>query len=405
MCGLFYLTLPTMNVILFDNSRVNYYPLSFTRPIAYFRIGILTIKEKWEQYYNSISVKTEDYLSAKFPLKVQKDNLWIDARTLPSQALLSELNSLRIGEALEKNGEIVAFRNSTFNTKKLNIIDSNSNFNSIKNICDIFSLNGEEIKNDFYQMFPSKRLKWQGNLENLQQIKASNIKIGNNPIWIEEGAKLQHCILNTTDGPIYIGKDAEIMEGSIVRGPFAMLNNSVLKMGAKIYGATTLGPHCKVGGEVNNAVFFGYSSKAHDGFLGNSVIGEWCNLGADTNNSNLKNNYAEVKLWNYDIESFKSTGLQFCGLVMGDHSKCGISTMFNTGTVVGVSTNIFGSGFARNFIPSFSWGGNSGFSVYKLPKVFDVAEKVFARRKISFGKLEKDILMHVYDMTKRYRNE
>jgi UDP-N-acetylglucosamine diphosphorylase/glucosamine-1-phosphate N-acetyltransferase len=394
-----------MNVILFDNSRVNYYPLSFTRPIAYFRIGILTIKEKWEQYYNSISVKTEDYLSAKFPLKVQKDNLWIDARTLPSQALLSELNSLRIGEALEKNGEIVAFRNSTFNTKKLNIIDSNSNFNSIKNICDIFSLNGEEIKNDFYQMFPSKRLKWQGNLENLQQIKASNIKIGNNPIWIEEGAKLQHCILNTTDGPIYIGKDAEIMEGSIVRGPFAMLNNSVLKMGAKIYGATTLGPHCKVGGEVNNAVFFGYSSKAHDGFLGNSVIGEWCNLGADTNNSNLKNNYAEVKLWNYDIESFKSTGLQFCGLVMGDHSKCGISTMFNTGTVVGVSTNIFGSGFARNFIPSFSWGGNSGFSVYKLPKVFDVAEKVFARRKISFGKLEKDILMHVYDMTKRYRNE
>jgi UDP-N-acetylglucosamine diphosphorylase/glucosamine-1-phosphate N-acetyltransferase len=365
----------------------------------------LTIKEKWEQYYKSVSVKTEDYLSAKFVLKVQKDNLWVDGKIIPSKALVTELKSLRVGEALSRRGEIIAFRNSTFNTKKLNIIDSNSAFNSIENLCDIFSLNGEEIKNDFDRMFPSKKLKEEGALEKLEQIKSSNIKIGNNPIWIEEGAKLQHCILNTTDGPIYIGKDAEIMEGSIVRGPFAMLNNSVLKMGAKIYGATTLGPHCKVGGEVNNAVFFGYSSKAHDGFLGNSVIGEWCNLGADTNNSNLKNNYAEVKLWNYDIESFKSTGLQFCGLVMGDHSKCGISTMFNTGTVVGVSTNIFGSGFARNFIPSFSWGGNSGFSVYKLPKVFDVAEKVFARRKISFGKLEKDILMHVYDMTKRYRNE
>ncbi|MEC9209927.1 MAG: GlmU family protein [Bacteroidota bacterium] len=394
-----------MNVILFDNHRANYYPLSFTRPIAYFRVGICTIKEKWEKYYKSVSVKTEDYLLAKFPLKVQKDNLWIDARILPSQVLTIELNSLRVGEALAKNGKIVAFRNSTFNTKKLNVIDSNTTFSTIENLCDIFSLNGEEIKNDFDRMFPSKKLKWQGTVEKLEQIKTSNIKIGNHPIWIEEGAKLQHCILNTTDGPIYIGKDAEIMEGSMVRGPFAMLNNSVLKMGSKIYGATTLGPYCKVGGEINNAVFFGYSSKAHDGFLGNSVIGEWCNLGADTNNSNLKNNYAQVKLWNYETESFKNTDLQFCGLIMGDHSKCGINTMFNTGTVVGVSTNIFGSGFPRNFIPSFSWGGSSGFSVYKLPKVFDVVEKVFARRKIKFDKSEKDILEHVYDMTKRYRNE
>ena len=383
-----------MNVILFDNNRVNYYPLSFTRPIAYFRVGIFTIKEKWEQYYKSVSVKTEDYLSAKFALKVQKDNLWIDARIFPSQALISELNSLRIGEALAKNGTIFAFRNSTFTRDKLNIIDSNASFNSIENLWDIFLDNDREINSDFE--FLAKRKS--------QTLNQSNTLIGDK-IFIEKGAKVSCSILNTENGPIYIGKDAEIMEGSLVRGPFAMLNNSVLKMGSKIYGATTLGPFCKVGGEVSNAVFFGYSSKAHDGFLGNSVIGEWCNLGADTNNSNLKNDYAEVKLWNYETESFKNTGLQFCGLIMGDHTKCGINTMFNTGTVVGVSANIFGSGFPRNFIPSFSWGGASGFSVYKLAKVFDVVEKVFARRKLKFDKVEKDILTHVYDMTKRYRNE
>ena len=383
-----------MNVILFDNNRVNYYPLSFTRPIAYFRVGIFTIKEKWEQYYKSVSVKTEDYLSAKFALKVQKDNLWIDARIFPSQALITELNSLRIGEALAKNGIIFAFRNSTFTSDKLNIIDSNASFNSIENLWDIFLDNDREINSDFE--FLAKRKS--------QTLNQSNTLIGDK-IFIEKGAKVSCSILNTENGPIYIGKDAEIMEGSLVRGPFAMLNNSVLKMGSKIYGATTLGPFCKVGGEVSNAVFFGYSSKAHDGFLGNSVIGEWCNLGADTNNSNLKNDYAEVKLWNYETESFKNTGLQFCGLIMGDHTKCGINTMFNTGTVVGVSANIFGSGFPRNFIPSFSWGGASGFSVYKLAKVFDVVEKVFARRKLKFDKVEKDILTHVYDMTKLYRNE
>ena len=383
-----------MNVILFDNNRVNYYPLSFTRPIAYFRVGIFTIKEKWEQFYKSVSVKTEDYLSAKFALKVQKDNLWIDARIFPSQALISELNSLRIGEALAKNGTIFAFRNSTFTSDKLNVIDSNASFNSIENLWDIFLDNDREINSDFE--FLAKRKS--------QTLNQSNTLIGDK-IFIEKGAKVSCSILNTENGPIYIGKDAEIMQGSLVRGPFAMLNNSVLKMGSKIYGATTLGPFCKVGGEVSNAVFFGYSSKAHDGFLGNSVIGEWCNLGADTNNSNLKNDYAEVKLWNYETESFKNTGLQFCGLIMGDHTKCGINTMFNTGTVVGVSANIFGSGFPRNFIPSFSWGGASGFSVYKLAKVFDVVEKVFARRKLKFDKVEKDILTHVYDMTKRYRNE
>jgi len=388
-----------MNVILFDDDRENLYPLSLTRPISDFRIGISTIKEKWEFYYNDVSVKTDDYLSEKFPIKKKKDNLWINASVLPNKDLVTEINSLRKGELLKKGKMVIAIHNHIFSTSKLDGIKSHSIFNQITDLCDIFSLNGEEIQNDFDRMITNK-----SNQFSKKQIEETNIKIGNNPVFIEKGAKVNHSILNTTDGPIYIGKDAEIMEGSMVRGPFAMCNNSVLKMGSKIYGPTTLGPFCKVGGEVNNSIFFGYSSKAHDGFLGNSVIGEWCNLGADTNNSNLKNNYEEVKVWNYKTENFKNTGLQFCGLIMADHSKCGINTMFNTGTVVGVSSNIFGSGFPRNFIPSFSWGGNSGFTTYKINKVFEVAEIVMKRRNIEFTDDDKSILENVFELTSKYRN-
>jgi len=384
-----------MNVILFDSNRSNFYPLSYTRPISEFRIGILTIKEKWTHYYKNISTKTEDYLVSKYPIRKQKENLWIDASVLPSKELKTELDSLRNGEVLESNGKIIAFKNLNYSFKNLNKINTSILVNSIENIWDIFSDNGREIEADFKLLTKARKS---------QKISNTNTVIGKH-IFVEKGAKISCSILNAENGPIYIGKNTEIMEGAIIRGPFAMGENAVLKMGAKIYGPTTLGPHCKVGGEVNNSVFFGYSSKAHDGFLGNSVIGEWCNLGADTNNSNLKNNYAEVKLWNYEMERFKKTGLQFCGLIMGDHSKCGINTMFNTGTVIGVSANIFGSGFPRNFVPSFSWGGASGFQVYKLPKVFEVASKVFERRKLDFDENEQNILSEVYDMTKRYRNE
>ena len=384
-----------MNVILFDSNRSNFYPLSYTRPISEFRIGILTIKEKWTHYYKNISTKTEDFLVSKYPIRKQKENLWIDASVLPSKELKTELDSLRNGEVLESNGKIIAFKNLNYSFKNLNKINTSILVNSIENIWDIFSDNGREIEADFKLLTKARKS---------QKISDTNTVIGKH-IFIEKGAKVSCSILNAKNGPIYIGKNAEIMEGAIIRGPFVMGENAVLKMGSKIYGPTTLGPHCKVGGEVNNSVFFGYSSKAHDGFLGNSVIGEWCNLGADTNNSNLKNNYAEVKLWNYEMERFKKTGLQFCGLIMGDHSKCGINTMFNTGTVIGVSANIFGSGFPRNFVPSFSWGGASGFQVYKLPKVFEVASKVFERRKLDFDENEQNILSEVYDMTKRYRNE
>ncbi len=393
-----------MNIILFDNNRSEFFPLSFTRPISLFRVGIFTIKEKWEKYFDSVSVYTDDYLSNKYPSIVKDDNIWINAQLIPNDSIITEINNLRIGESLKRDSKILAFRSKDFKSNNLNEISSNAQFSFLNSITDIFTINGAEIKNDFLFISSDKTTDWQGQNDS-ELLTNSNIKIGQYPIYVEKGAKINHSIFNTTSGPIYIGKDAEVMEGSIIRGPFAMCNNSVLKMGAKIYESTTIGPYSKVGGEVNNSIFFGYSSKAHDGFLGNSIIGEWCNLGADTNNSNLKNNYENVKIWNYSINSFKDTQLQFCGLIMGDHSKCGINTMFNTGTVVGVGSNIFGSGFPRNFIPSFSWGGSSGFTIHNLNKFFITAEKVLSRRHEVLSDNERQILSQVYNMTKSYRNE
>ncbi|MBQ1695626.1 MAG: glucose-1-phosphate thymidylyltransferase, partial [Bacteroidales bacterium] len=248
--------------------------------------------------------------------------------------------------------------------------------------------NGMEINKDFELLTAGRKSR---------PLSATNVSFGKCPVFVEEGCSIECATLNTNDGPIYIGANAEVMEGANIRGPFALCEHGVLKMGAKMYGDTTVGPWCKVGGELSNVVFFGYSNKAHDGFLGNSVVGEWCNFGADSNNSNLKNNYAEVKLWNYDTQKFENTGLQFCGLVFGDHSKCGINTMFNTGTVVGVSANIFGAGFPSKYVPSFSWGGASGFTEYKLDTAFEVMSRVMARRHVEFTDIDKDIMRHIHE--------
>ena len=389
-----------MNIILFDNKREDFYPLSLTRPIAEFRLGVLTIKEKWGNYFDSVLTFSNDYLAEKFNTKkIKEDNIWINSQLLPSKDIVTEIKSLRVGEVLKKESIILAFRNSEFSSDELNNVESNSDFSFLSSITDIFSLNGEEIIADI------ALINLQNNERRTKELTDSNIKSGKFPVYVEEGALIENCHINSSEGPVYIGKNAHIMQGSMLRGPFAICENSVVKMGAKIYGGTTVGPFCKVGGEINNSVFFGYSSKAHDGFLGNSIIGQWCNLGADTNNSNLKNNYDDVKIWNYGSETFSQTGLQFCGLIMGDHSKCGINTMFNTGTVVGVGANIFGSGFPRNFIPSFSWGGSSGFIIHKLEKFFSTAEKVMKRRSIPFTDIDKQVLLEVYNMTKRYRNE
>ncbi|MFC4268962.1 GlmU family protein [Polaribacter marinivivus] len=390
-----------MNYILFDGDVRNaLLPFTYTKPVADLRIGILTIREKWEKYLGlTTTTITEDYLEEKYPMVEMPENIMINASFCPNDGLVEMVKNLSEKEAIFKGEDVIAFY-TTDTQEEVNFedykqVEFTEDVLQIKNTWDIFSLNDKAIEQDFNLITKNRKS---------QPIPAGVNTVNQENIFLEEGAKLTFCTLNASTGPIYIGKDAEIMEGCIVRGALAMCDNSVLKLGAKIYGATTIGPHSKVGGEVNNSVLMGYSNKGHDGFLGNSVLGEWCNLGADTNNSNLKNNYAEVRLWDYNTGRFAKTGLQFCGLMMGDHSKCGINTMFNTGTVVGVSANIFGSGFPRNFIPSFSWGGASGFTEYKTNKVFEVANEVMKRRKISFDDIEKRILENVYELTKQYRN-
>lgn len=390
-----------MNYILFDGDVRNaLLPFTYTKPVADLRIGILTIREKWEKYLGlTTTTITEDYLEEKYPMVEMPENIMINASFCPNDGLVEMVKNLSEKEAIFKGEDVIAFY-TTDTQEEVNFedykqVEFTEDVLQIKNTWDIFSLNDKAIEQDFNLITKNRKS---------QPIPAGVNTVNQENIFLEEGAKLTFCTLNASTGPIYIGKDAEIMEGCIVRGALAMCDNSVLKLGAKIYGATTIGPHSKVGGEVNNSVLMGYSNKGHDGFLGNSVLGEWCNLGADTNNSNLKNNYAEVRLWDYNTGRFAKTGLQFCGLMMGDHSKCGINTMFNTGTVVGVSANIFGSGFPRNFIPSFSWGGASGFTEYKTNKVFEVANEVMKRRKISFDDIQKRILENVYELTKQYRN-
>lgn len=392
----------TMNYILFDGPvRNQLLPFTYTRPVADIRVGILTIREKWEQYLKTTTTTvTEDYLSDKYPMVEMEENIMLNASYLPNPELIELIIGLEKKQAIFKDEDVIAFftteAEEDIDFDKFEAIEFDNDILKIEHTWDIFSKNGEAIQQDF-DLLTNDRTS--------QPIPSSNNVIAPENIFIEEGAKLEFTTLNASSGPIYIGKNAEIMEGSIIRGPLALCDNATIKLGAKIYGPTTIGPFSKVGGEVNNSVLFGYSNKGHDGFLGNSVLGEWCNLGADTNNSNLKNNYAEVRLWDYDTERFARTGLQFCGLMMGDHSKCGINTMFNTGTVVGVNANIFGSGFPRNFVPSYSWGGASGFSTYLTKKAFEVAEVVMSRRNIEFTLQDKAILEHVFEITKKYRKD
>ena len=389
-----------MNYILFDSDvRSSLLPFTYTRPVADIRIGILTIREKWEKFlgFTTTSI-TEEYLEDKYPMVELDHNILINASFLPTKNLVKQVINLTNNQAIFKGEQVIAF--FTSDTQERVDFDSYEQVEfkeevvQIKNTWDIFSLNDKAIQADFDLLTEGRTS---------QPIPVEVHAIQEQNIFIEQGATVSYSSLNASKGPIYIGKDSEIMEGSLVRGPFALGENSILKMGTKVYGATTVGPFCKVGGEINNSVLFGYSSKGHEGFLGNSVLGEWCNIGADSNTSNLKNNYAEVKLWNYQEERFTNTSLQFCGLMMGDHSKCGINTMFNTGTVIGVSANIFGSGFPRNFVPSFSWGGAAGFTTYQIKKVFEVAKVVMKRRGLELTETDKKILHHVFDETSKNR--
>ncbi len=389
-----------MHLILFDGDRRrSLLPLTFTRPVADIRIGILTLREKWERRTRTAAgVLTEDYLRAKFPLVSGEDNLLIKGSLVADDALVRAVLGLKPGEALFRGNELLACRGRSVDIldtpDRLKRIAYEKECLEVRNTWDIFSMNGTVLEADF-ELLTSGR-------ESAPVSGTNRVSVPER-IFIEEGAVVEHSVLNASTGPIYIGKGAEVMEGCLIRGGFALGPHGVVKMGAKIYGPTTAGPYCKIGGEINNSVLFGYSNKGHDGFLGNAVLGEWCNLGADTNNSNLKNNYAKVRLWNYDSGRFDQTGLQFCGLIMGDHSKSAINTMFNTGTVVGVNCNIFASGFPRNFIPSFSWGGTSGFSTYLPEKAFEAARVAMQRRGISFTTEDEDLMLSVFELTREYR--
>jgi UDP-N-acetylglucosamine diphosphorylase/glucosamine-1-phosphate N-acetyltransferase len=392
-----------MVIILFDdNAHQTLLPLTYTRPVADLRIGILTIAEKWGKYLNSdFSFHTQAYLQQKFPLQTGVDNLFINGAVCPDELLLEAIDKLQTGQALKHHNQLLAVK---LNESEAQDFDPQAEYDAVVDYDhtpviirypeDIFRKNDIELRKDFALLTKGRES---------AAVSSSNTIIGDN-FFAEEGAVAECATFNTTNGPIYLGKSTEVWEGTNIRGAFALCNNSQVKMGGKIYGATTVGPYSRVGGEINNAVIWGYSSKGHEGFLGNSVLGEWVNIGADSNNSNLKNNYADVRLWDYTSQRFRKTGLQFCGLVMADHAKCGINTMFNTGTVVGVSANVFGSGFPRNFVPDFAWGGASGFEVYALNKAFETNEKVYPRRgDRSFDDVEKEILKQVFELTELHR--
>ena len=396
------------NIILFDAQEVreNLLPMTFTRPVADLRVGILTIREKWERMLEGrYSYLTVDYLQEKYPMIKADESVFIAGNVCPTAVLIEKINALEVGCALvSSKGDVIAYKGDAENFNSSNFaseIVCDDDCLTVKMLYDIFMENHRGIVEDFALLTKNRTS---------QPLSDTNTIIGNptdadgnSMIFIEEGAVVEGAMLNVKNGPIYVGRNAEVMEGSCLRGPIALCNNAVINMGARVYGATTLGPYCKVGGEVNNVVMMGYSNKAHDGFLGNAVIGEWCNIGGGSSASNLKNDYTEIKLWNYPAHRFLRTGLQFCGLIMGDHSKAGINCMFNTATVLGVGVNIHGAGFPRNFVASFSEGSVSGFTDVSLSKFFDIARRMMARRGLTLSEIDMRIFESIHAIADNYK--
>lgn len=395
-----------MNIILFDSEvRGELLPLTYLRPVCEIRIGILTIREKWERRMGgTVSYITQDYLAGKYPIDYSSENYLINGSVLPSDQLIQLLRQMEFGQAYLKDDELIAAKLDGDQMERLvhdedfgelrgsDLMDTQ--YMKINHLWDIFVLNGQALQDDF-ELITRGRTS--------QPLSETNRVLGAENVFVEAGASVEFAIINATTGPVYIGANALIMEGCMIRGGLSLGEDAVMKMGAKIYGPTTIGPGCKVGGEINNSVFFANSNKSHDGYIGNSVIGEWCNLGADTNCSNLKNTYEEVRLWNYPKERFVPTGRQFCGLFMGDYSRTGINAMLNTGTVIGISANVYGDGFPRNFIPSFAWGGASGFQTFRIDKAFNSAENIMSRRQIPFDVGDRLIMLRVYEDSAQYR--
>lgn len=399
-----------VKVVLFDTfeSFENLLPLSYTRPVADFRVGIMTIREKWEHYLpGNYSYKTTEYLGEKFPVAVSADEeaVFVAGNVLPDEDLAARVLALESGGALRDRSGLVAFRGSLRQFGELDPAESSvegDEVSRIQYVYDVFRENGQEICRDYDLL--AKRGKGQApdaSVTIIGSVESSGVVPR---IYIEDGAVVEGAVLNVKNGPIYIGKDAVVMEGACLRGPVALCDNAVVRMGAKVYGSTTIGPYCKVGGELDNAVMFGFSNKAHDGYLGNAVIGEWCNLGAGANASNLKNDYTKIRIWNYHTQRFMRTDLQFCGLIMGDHSKAGINTMFNTATVVGVGVNLHGAGFPRTFIPSFSSGSpEGGFDNVSIDKFMDTAGMVMQRRGLALTDVDRRIFDTIYRSAARFK--
>ncbi len=395
------------NIILFDGpQREHLLPFTYLRPVGDLRVGLLSLREKWEHYLGGkASYITREYLGELYPITISERNYIINAAVLPDEGVVQRILDLHDNEALLDGSELIAtcLDEQQFCRMmedeplgELTSFQCGCDLRILRKLPDLLNFHREELQRDFVLLTSGRRS---------QPLPESNRFWGNKKdLFIEEGAEVEGAMLNTTTGPIYVGRGAKIMEGAMLRGPIGIGPQSVVKMGARLYGPVSLGPQCKVGGELSNVIFQAYSNKGHDGYLGDSVIGQWCNLGADTNNSNLKNNYAEVKLWDYVSRRFELTGRQFCGLFMGDHSKCGINTMFNTGTVIGVSANIFGSGYPRNFVPSFAWGGASGFRTYLPDKAFETAERMMARRGKQLTAEERIVLLKVFEDTAVFRS-
>jgi len=385
-----------MNVILFDDPalRVQLMPFTMTRPVAAIRVGILTIAEKWTGWLGTTpSYQTEKYLSKKYPRREGQGTLLINGAVCPDDVLIVAVRSLPEGYFLVKDNLLIAANNPVGDMTPSNTMPYPYDLTVIDKTWKIFRENAAQIKLDFKRITEGRKS------QPIHNLDPNTVVYNPDDVFIEEGVSIRAAVLNAESGPIYLGKNSIVQEGALIRGSFALGEGSIVNMGAKVRGDTSVGPYCKIGGEVSNSVLFAYSNKAHDGFLGNSVLGEWCNLGADTNTSNLKNNYDNTKLWNHAKGGFEDTGLQFCGLMMGDHSKCGINTMFNTATVVDVSSNIYGEGYPRNYIPSFAWGGSGGFNTYQLAKALDTAERVMARRNVVLDSIDKEILSHIFETT------
>ena len=372
----------------------DFLPLTFTKPISELRCGILTFAERWEKLLDIREKRyiTEEYLEVKYPRYEKKESLLIVPNFLPTEKVLDQIKNLQFGEALVYENELLVAKINLENFGLHQIekmMDIEEELTVFKHPTDLFSFNEKAINFDF-DLLTNGRIS--------QPLSETNGFLGNKEdIFIEEGAEIEFATINAKTGKIYIGKNAEVMEGCNLRGPIALCEGAKFDLGAKIYGATTIGPYSKIGGEVNNIVVQGYSNKGHDGFVGNSVVGEWCNFGADTNSSNLKNNYSEVKLWSYKHKKFVGTGLQFTGVIMGDHAKTAINTQLNTGTIIGVAANIFKTGFPPNLVDNFSWGGMRGDEKFTINKVYEVAEKMMNRRKISLTQADKDILRYIFE--------